>query len=103
MMLHGRHFAPVVERQSQRLDRRRAKRVETHVIGTGQYELYRLADGLGSERGGDRVIAVEPPAKSPANRIGAHDDALLRQAERLSQHGEDQALPLIARMDLETA
>ena len=77
--------------------------VEARVVGAGQHQLHRLAERLGGERGGHRVVAVEPAPEAAAERIGAHDDALLRQAKRLREHGQDQALPLIAGVDLEAA
>ena len=102
-MLHCRDLAVVVERHAQRLDRGRAKRVEAHVVGARQHHLDRLAERLGGERRRHGIVAVEPAAEAAADRIGAHHDALLRHAERLGEHGQDQALPLIAGMDLEDA
>jgi hypothetical protein len=75
----------------------------TYVVGTRQHHFDRLAERLGSERRRHGIVAVEPPAETAADCISAHHDSLLRHAQRLGEHGQDQALPLIAGMNLEDA
>src|SRR5262245_55876391 len=103
VMLHRRRLALRIERQPQSLDRRRAKRVEAHVVGTRQHQLHGLAKSLRGKRGGDRIVLVEPAPEPSAERIGAHDDALLWQVERLREDGQNCALRLTAGVDLEAA
>ena len=66
VMLHRHDLAAVVERHAQRLDGRRAKRVEAHVVGTRQHHLHRLAEGLGRQRRWHGIVAVQPPAEAAA-------------------------------------
>src|ERR1700747_2895359 len=77
MMLHRRHFAAFTEGHAQRLDRRRAERVEQHVVGPRADHLARLTDGLGGERCRHGIVAVEATPEAPAEEISAHNDLVL--------------------------
>ncbi len=102
-MVHRRHLAVVAERHAHALDRGRAGRIKAHVVWSRADHLDRLADRLGSERGGNGVVAVEPPTEAAAEQVGAHDNLVLAAAQRLGQHRQDQGLPLIAGVNFEDA
>jgi hypothetical protein len=103
MMLHRCHFATLTKGHAQRLDGRRAERVEQHVVGPRADHLDRLADGFGGKRCGDSVVAVEPPPEATAEEISAHEDLVLADSQRFGQEGQHQRLPLIPGVDLENA
>ena len=102
-VVHGRHAAPLAEGHPHPLDRGRAEAVEEGVVLTGEDQLDRLAQGLGGQGRGHRIVAVQSPAESPAQQVGLHDDAGLRPAQGLGQGRQDQGLPLVAGVDLEDA
>src|SRR5271167_3619471 len=100
-MGHRRDLSVCIEGHAERLDGGRAKRVEARVVGPGQDHLDRLAESLSRKRCRHGIVAVETPAEAATQKIGAHYDLFLRQTQRLRKDRQDQALPLVAGMDLE--
>ena len=92
-----------IERHPQGLNRRRADAVEPGIVGPGQDHLDRTPQGLCRQRRRDRVVAVQPAAKSAAHGIGAHQDLAFIPPKRNGQLRQDQALPLVARVDFHHA
>ncbi|CAB5370619.1 unnamed protein product [Rhizophagus irregularis] len=103
VMLHRDHRIVLVEAHPHALHRGRAYRIEQRIVLPRQHHLDRAAQRLGGERGGDGIIAIEPPPKAATQHIGAQDDLGFGHAERLGECRQNQALPLVAGMDFEAA
>ena len=47
------------------------------------------------------IVAVQPASEAPADEVGPHDNLLRRNLQGLGEDWQDEALRLIARVDLE--
>ena len=102
-VVHRRDPAPFAERHPNLLDRRGSRRVKAAVVGAGEHQLHRLADGLRGQGCADGVVAVQSASESAAEQVAFHDDLVFGPPKRLRQPGQDQRLPLIAGVNFPDA
>ena len=74
--------------------------VELGVVFAEEHQFDRLAaKRLGRQRRRYGVVAVQTTAKTTAQHVAAHHDLIGRGFQRFGQDGQDQRLPLVARVD----
>ncbi len=92
-----------IETEAQPLHARRADRIEQGVVGAGQHHLHRALHGLGGQGRRHGIVAVEPAPEPAADEVGPHDDLLWSLPQSFGDDRQDEALGLVAGMDLENA
>jgi hypothetical protein len=103
MVVHCLYRSISIKLHSQALNGRRAHRIETRIIFPREDHFYRTTERFGCKRLRHRVIPIQPTTETAAEQIAAHQNFALRYAESFGDGRKDQALPLVARMDLEYA
>ena len=81
----------------------RTGRIETRIVGPRANHLDGPPHGLRRQRSRHAIIAIQAPPEAAAQQIRVQHHLTLRHLERLRQHGQDQRLPLVARMDMPDA